>query len=299
MTTTAQNSYYPQVDKSVDPKVTVHLQRVYPALDNHDKAIRALNAKVTALQKTTSATTVTKTISSSTSSSGGGGSTTSFPGLGYVNPQPGITAYTIQQSDSGAEVQFSDAAAIAVTLDTALNSPFFSFLTNLGPSLVTLTPNGGSTINGNATFDLPKNSLCVVVLSNLLWYATAIQIVPVNTPAVAHEFWTAYNDTTGAFTAAQPDFGDLTGTLQAGQLLDGTSASLGGAAMIAGQTISITVAITGAATGMVAATSPETYPGDGFVWDAYVSAADTVTVRLTATLAGTPTASLYDVRVLP
>lgn len=79
--------------------------------------------------------------------------------------------------------------------------------------------------------------------------------------------------------------------------LSGVSTSLGGSAMTAGQTISTTVTITGATVGMVAVTCPQTYPGDSFVWDAYVSAADTVTVRLTAVLAGTPTGSIYSVRI--
>jgi len=297
--TTPQNPYFPQIDHSVDPKITVHLQRMYPALNDHDRAIRTLNSKVKAIQSTV--TTVTKTVNStsSSSSSGGGTSTTNFPGLGYVNPQLGLTTYLLVQSDSGIMLQIGDAAPVAVSLDTNLNSPFICFITNLGPSLATLTPTAGATINGAASFDVPKNSMAVIVLANLLWYASAIQIVPQNTPAVLHEWLDSYDDTTGLFTSSQPDFADISGELQNGQLLEGTSASLGGSAMTAGQTITVAVTVTGAATGMVACCSPETYPGDSFVWDCYVSAANTVTVRLTAVLAGTPVASLYDVRLLP
>lgn len=81
-------------------------------------------------------------------------------------------------------------------------------------------------------------------------------------------------------------------------VLRGTSGNLGGSAMTAGQTITATVSVIGATSGMAVALSPSTYPGDGFVWDAYVSSADTVTVRLTATLSGTPTTSTYNVRVI-
>ena len=68
--------------------------------------------------------------------------------------------------------------------------------------------------------------------------------------------------------------------------------------MTAGQTVTINVSITGATTGMVVAVSPTVYPGDGFCWDGYVSASNTVTVRLTAALASTPTASAFNVRVI-
>lgn len=80
--------------------------------------------------------------------------------------------------------------------------------------------------------------------------------------------------------------------------LTGTSGSLGGSAMTAGQTVTATVTVTGARAGMLAACNPGTYPGAGFVWDAYVSADNTVTVRLVCVAAGTPTAATYGVRVI-
>lgn len=42
-----------------------------------------------------------------------------------------------------------------------------------------------------------------------------------------------------------------------------------------------------------------TDPGDGFDVRAYVSGAGTVTVKVCALVAGTPTATTYNVRVLP
>lgn len=78
----------------------------------------------------------------------------------------------------------------------------------------------------------------------------------------------------------------------------GTSGSIGGGALAAGACTSGTVAITGAATTMVAVASPNTYPGDGSYWDAQVTAANTVTVKVCAAIALTPAASTYNVRVL-
>jgi hypothetical protein len=80
--------------------------------------------------------------------------------------------------------------------------------------------------------------------------------------------------------------------------LTGATASMGGSVMTVGQTITATATVTGATTTMVAVCSPQSYPGAGFVWDAYVSSANTVTARLTCVLAGTPVASIYSVRVL-
>lgn len=81
-------------------------------------------------------------------------------------------------------------------------------------------------------------------------------------------------------------------------VLAGTTGSIGGGALLAGACTSGTVTVTGATTAMVATSSPVTYPGDGSDWDSYVSAVDTVTVKVCALVAVTPTASAYNVRVL-
>ena len=50
------------------------------------------------------------------------------------------------------------------------------------------------------------------------WWAWTEPIVPVTFGAVAHEFLTAYNAATGAWTAAQPAFSDISGSLSTSQL---------------------------------------------------------------------------------
>ncbi len=77
--------------------------------------------------------------------------------------------------------------------------------------------------------------------------------------------------------------------------ITGTSASIGGGALIAGQCATGTATVTGALTSMVASASPNTYPGAGFVWAAQVTSADTATVYVCAQAAGTPTSSTYNV----
>lgn len=78
----------------------------------------------------------------------------------------------------------------------------------------------------------------------------------------------------------------------------GTTGSIGGGALLAGACTSGTVSITGATTSMVAVASPNTYPGDGSLWNAQVTSSNTVTVRVCADVALTPTASTYNVRVI-
>lgn len=80
--------------------------------------------------------------------------------------------------------------------------------------------------------------------------------------------------------------------------LSGTTGSIGGSALLAGQCSTGTVSITGATTGMAVVATPVTYPTTGNFWQAYVSSANTVTVAICAAVADTPTASTYNVRVL-
>lgn len=86
-------------------------------------------------------------------------------------------------------------------------------------------------------------------------------------------------------------------------ILVGTSASLGGSPLLAGACTAGTVTITGAGTTMAAVASPSSDPDSslstGIAIYAFVSASNTVTVRLCAIVAVTPAASTYNVRVIP
>jgi hypothetical protein len=77
-----------------------------------------------------------------------------------------------------------------------------------------------------------------------------------------------------------------------------TSSSIGGSALLAGACSSTTVSITGLTTAMVVDATPATYPGDSAYWKAYASAAGTATVKVCEAIAGTPTASIYNIRVI-
>jgi len=80
--------------------------------------------------------------------------------------------------------------------------------------------------------------------------------------------------------------------------LSGTTGSIGGSALTAGQCASGTVSVSNSTSSMTVSVSPNTYPGDGFIPWGYVSTNGTVTVKVCAELAGTPTSSTYNVRVI-
>lgn len=76
------------------------------------------------------------------------------------------------------------------------------------------------------------------------------------------------------------------------------SGALGGSVLLAGACSNTTVSVPSATVGMVAIANPTTYPGDGSVWRAYVSAAGTVTLKVCAIVGLTPTSTTYNIRVV-
>lgn len=81
-------------------------------------------------------------------------------------------------------------------------------------------------------------------------------------------------------------------------VLRGTTGSIGGSALLAGACSTGIVAIAGATTAMGVVATPVATPGAGFWWEGVVSSTGTVSVSVCAAIAGTPTATNYNVRVL-
>ena len=132
-------------------------------------------------------------------------------------------------------------------------------------------------VNGHQIFNLPSNTMPANSIGGNANGATAItQSASDNSTNIA----------TDAFVKSNLP-------------LAGTTGSIGGSALALGACTSGTVNVTGATTSMAVVASPATYPGDGMVWRPYVSAAGVVTVKVCASVAGTPTASTYNVRVIP
>ena len=106
----------------------------------------------------------------------------------------------------------------------------------------------------------------------------------------------------GSFAAARTqNFQDASGTISlTSQLpLSGTTSSIGGSALAAGICTTGTASVTSATNYMAVAASPVADPGTGFTWGAWISAANTVTVRVCniSGASATPTSTAYNVRV--
>lgn len=190
---------------------------VRQAINDNDKSITDLNGSIVSLKAqiaaaaapaagttNTTETVITEQIAPS-----------QWIGFGTVNNQSGVTSYTTLQSDDGALLILSVTSAVAVTLST-LTVPFLLFAVNWGTGLVTFTPVSGTiSFIGNlaaANMTLKQGYSAMIVYDGANFWAETLPVVPVNTPAVAHQFLTAYNASTGAFTAAQPAYSDILGT---------------------------------------------------------------------------------------
>lgn len=89
-----------------------------------------------------------------------------------VNAQVG-TSYTIQTSDYGQLVTFNNANPVAVTLPQVTGSfgTFNVFVSNKGLGTVTITPAGGSTINGGANISLSQGNGAWIVSDSVNYQA--------------------------------------------------------------------------------------------------------------------------------
>lgn len=103
-------------------------------------------------------------------------------------------------------------------------------------------------------------------------------------------------------TNGSPTCSNATGCPATTTALAGTTGSIGGGALLAGACASGTATVTGATSSMAVAVSPNGDPDSnlatGIAFYAFVSATNTVTVRVCAIVAVTPTARTYNVRVL-
>lgn len=214
-------------------------------------------------------------------SCGGGGSVsvTSSSANIVINPSPGTstftvgatylvnaqtgTSYTIQTTDLGKLVTFSNASAIAVTLPQATGSfgSGASFdVQNKGSGAVTITPTT-STINGSATLVINQNQGCTIVSDGTNWQISTCTAVgasgsgTVNSGTSGQLAYYASSGTTvsgsnlgtGVLTALGTNLsaaGGVTSTIASGTSALGTSAISSGACATVVTTSATNVATT-------------------------------------------------------
>src|SRR5208282_2792185 len=128
--------------------------------------------------------------------------TTSTGGVTSVNGQMGAVVLVLPQTfNATSPPQFFTSYDSTTGLFTAAQPSFSGILDTVGVSQLSGTYNisvtgTASTITGTITYS----------------QVTGVPAFPQNTPAVTHEFITAYNSSTGAFTQAQPAYTDITST---------------------------------------------------------------------------------------
>lgn len=189
---------------------------VRKAIGQNVKGIVDLNQAIAALKTKLDALTTTSTSSGSITTTNiiNGGS--SFTGLGTWNDQSGVTAYTTTPGDNGVLLVVSDASPVAVTLSSAVSTPYFFFITNFGAGTATLTPDSG-TIDGGASVDLLEHYFAMVIFNGTNWQ-TSDALLAKNTPLVTHNWLDSYDSSTGLFGQSQPSFSDVSGLLDVSQL---------------------------------------------------------------------------------
>lgn len=166
----------------------------FQGLVDLNQAIASISSQVSRLKPSVPSG---KTIVGSTSVTVITGST--FAGLGAIRDETGVTAYTNIAADNGILLILNDASPVAITLDSAMVTPYFLFITNFGAGTATLTPTSG-TINGSASFSLPQNYTAVVVFNGTNWFTSAVLVIPQTIAPVAGKYLTAYDAATGLFS---------------------------------------------------------------------------------------------------
>ena len=173
-------SFEPQI-ANLPPEVQQVHRATFNALTDLYQGLASLKSQIGSKQGTTGTTTgktgqnittenVTIGTSGVTSFNSATGVVTYFPGMGYVNPQIGVTAYTTQSTDNGKIILFDDPSPIAVTLNSGFSPPWMTNVSNQGTGTATLTPSSG-TINGGASLSLPGGSWVTLYFDGTNWIA--------------------------------------------------------------------------------------------------------------------------------
>ena len=223
MSTNPTNLRFPFEPHIVDmpPQQQYVIRNLWNSVTDAQNAVPILKAQIDA--HTTSIAANTTSINNNTSSE------TIIQQIvsayGTVNNQSGNVAYSTTMADASAFIILSDASPVAVNLTAApvITSPFACTILNFGAGTVTLTPASGAiTYSGNlaaASLVLPQYFAASIAFDGVNFWAVLIPIGQQNTPAVTHEFLTAYNFLTGAFSQAAAAIADVTGLSAALALL--------------------------------------------------------------------------------
>ena len=206
------NVRFPFELKGVPHEVVQAHRYAFQGLVDLNQAVAAISTQIRAFKPQTPVAGGSVATSTSITVNGN-----AFSGLGAIRDQTGSVTYTTVGSDNGILLILNDASPVAVTLDSAMATPFFLFSTNFGVGSATFTPSSG-TINGTASFTLPQNYTSMLVFDGTNWHASALLVLPHSAGPTSHQWLASYDSATELFTLSQPDFTDITGQITTSQL---------------------------------------------------------------------------------
>lgn len=156
--------FYPVFDKNTPPELQGHFLDAFTALNDHDAAIGALKDQLDAavIAANDTINNITQNITENTING--------LLGLGVLNNQTAQTTYALQNADAGSLIWFDDPSAIALSLNSTITTPFFTFIFNNGAGTITATPTTG-TLHGLAT--IAQNVMAILAFDGTDWWSTA------------------------------------------------------------------------------------------------------------------------------
>lgn len=162
-------------EKSTIGEVAEAVRTAFDGLTVHEQAFANLPSQIASQAKAAATEAVTEfvqneTTTGVTSFNTNTGAIVYFPNLGMVNNQLGNTSYTTQQSDDGLKILMGDSTPASVTLNPAVQLPWFTFIGNDSTSSVTLS--SSAPIYG--VRNIPQGSYVLVFCDGIQFWSEGI-----------------------------------------------------------------------------------------------------------------------------
>lgn len=160
-----------QLGEDVHPQVASALRYAFTGLKDLNDAIKSLKDQQTP-------TPAPATVTNGILIAGSGGVPPIIPvppagNIGNVNDQTGSVSYALQTGDFGTLIVTEPIVPFALTLNNAVNSPFFCVVENLGTARLTATPTSGL-VNNLASWSLIGGQSALIFYSGTEWWITTL-----------------------------------------------------------------------------------------------------------------------------
>ena len=163
------------------PVVEAAIRYAFTGIKDLNDAVGALVPKVNAHGG--SITTINETVQSvivgGTGGGGTGGTGTDIEGMVNIQPPGGVgTSYTTQASDFGGLIVIQSPVTFALTLNSGLTLPFYTFTYNVGTAPITITASTGLINNSGPVSLLPGQFALIFQDTNRNWWVLSGAVPP-------------------------------------------------------------------------------------------------------------------------